>query len=74
MNVKRCDNCGKETIDAYRFAGDARCAAHEANEPFVSIHVECNEDVLHFDACSWACCAELAFSRATSTASTGDPR
>lgn len=63
--VQRCDNCGKETVgNPYRYAHEAREAAFEANAEFVTITVEHNEDVLHFDACSWACCADLALKRA----------
>jgi len=66
--VQRCDNCGRETIQAHRFADEAREAAWEASADFVSITVEHNEDVQHFDACSWACTAEMALKRAAEMA------
>lgn len=66
--VRRCDNCPRETVDEYRYAGEARDAAREVNSDFVWIQVEHNEDVQHFDACSWACAAELAAKRASADA------
>lgn len=70
--VQRCDNCGKESVNPYRFAEEAREAAWEANADFVSISVQHNEDVLHFDACSWACTAEMAMKRAAESVVTRD--
>jgi hypothetical protein len=71
MRVDRCDNCGKETVDSRRFAYEAREAAYETERDFISIHVEHNEDVLHLDACSWACLADLALRRATDSVADG---
>lgn len=51
---RRCDVCGKEAKD------DRRALAHD----FVWIDVEADEDVDHFDACSWACVAEMALAKA----------
>lgn len=51
----RCDACGKESADEHRRSLDPA---------FIWIDVEANEDIDHFDACSWACVAELALSKA----------
>ena len=52
----RCDACGKET--------DSRMWASLANG---WVSVEANEDEDHFDACSWACVAEMALRKAART-------
>lgn len=71
VKVIRCDNCGRETVEPYRFAGEARDAAWELRRDFVTIDVEHNEDVQHFDACSWSCVAEMAMKRAAEAVTRG---
>lgn len=51
---RRCDACGKDSAET-RWHGDPE---------FVWIDVEANEDSDHFDACSWACVAEMAIAKA----------
>lgn len=52
--LRRCDSCGKESPDNWR----------DVDIDFVWIDVEANEDADHFDACSWACVAEIALAKA----------
>lgn len=62
--LRRCDACGKETQEK----------AYGASDPsFIWIDVEANADVDHFDACSWACVAEVALSKAARDVQTTDP-
>lgn len=64
----KCDNCGKLQIEPYRLAPDERAEAWEARADQVSISLEHNEDAKSFDACSWACVAEIALRMAAETA------
>ena len=52
--IRRCDACGKEAPDG-RYGID---------NDFIWIDVEADEDTDHFDACSWACVAEMALAKA----------
>ena len=52
--IMRCDACGKESAVALR----------GLDPDFIWIDVEANEDIDHFDACSWACVAQMALAKA----------
>lgn len=53
-HVMRCDSCGKEEIAHSRFS---------AGGSWVSVEAEEDDDC--FDACSWACVAAMALSKAS---------
>lgn len=59
MRLIRCDGCGKTIDDPVGIVGNPE------RYEFFYIHVEANEDADHFDACSWACVADVAMRRAT---------
>jgi len=68
----KCDNCGTLQVDPFRLEGDAREEAWAARANQVNISVEHNDDSECFDACSWACVAEMAFKRIAITATPED--
>ena len=64
----KCDNCGRMQQDPFRTRGGECDALWEARKDQVLISLEHNEDDQSFDACSWACVAELALRQAAETA------
>lgn len=65
----RCDNCGTDQREPFRLSGAERAEAWEAMRDQVLISLEHNEDARSFDACSWACVAEIALRQAAESAS-----
>lgn len=65
---KKCDNCGKLQLDPFRLDGDERREAWDARADQVLISLEHNEDAQCFDACSWACVADIALRQAAQNA------
>lgn len=64
----KCDNCGTLQREPYRLHGAERDEAWEARKDQVLISLEHNEDDQSFDACSWACVADLALKQAARSA------
>lgn len=61
MRQIRCDGCGKTLDDprGYSARNPEIDGWHEAY-----VYVECSDDTWSFDACSWACVADIAMRRA----------
>lgn len=59
----KCDNCGTLQVEPFRLSGHEYRDAWDARANQVNISVEHNEDSQCFDACSWACVADLAVKR-----------
>lgn len=69
----KCDNCGRMQQEIRRIHGQEVERIWEERKDQVLISLEHNEDDQSFDACSWACVAELALRQAAeSAASTED--
>lgn len=68
----KCDNCGRMQQDPVRVYGEERLALWDARRDQVLISLEHNEDDQSFDACSWACVAELALRQAAEVAAKQD--
>ena len=60
----KCDNCGRLQQEPRRTWGEERAALWEERKDHVLISLEHNEDSQSFDACSWACVADLALKQA----------
>lgn len=68
----KCDNCGRLQLEPFRLsAQEERDEAWDARKDQVLISLEHNEDAQSFDACSWACVAELALRQAAEAATGG---
>ena len=71
----KCDNCGVLQLDPYRLGTDEeREEARRVRERQVLITLEHDDNALCFDACSWACVADLALKQAAESAANTEER
>lgn len=66
----RCDNCGKDQMEPRRVSWKERERLQMDQADRVLISLEHNEDIKSFDACSWACVAEIAMRQSAESAMT----
>lgn len=64
----KCDNCGEMKVEPYRLTFAEKEEARAARKDEVVISLEHDDDAQNFDACSWACVAEIALRQAAENA------